>query len=1108
MNIHNINVIARYEIKLLRRSWLFRIFALLTLTCIFGILLINHTAVVNRYGYIWPRVALTSLIPFTAVYYYNIAQSVIVIFLAGSFLKRDKKLDTAEVIYVRPMSNSDYLIGKTWGIMKVFLLLHITVFVMAGFINLLIAQSPFSPFPYLFYLLTLSVPSLLFVLGLSFTLMCLLKNQAVTFLIMLGIIGTVFFYLSDSCFGLFDFFGVSIPTIFSDVTGHADLRSFLLQRSAYFLAGTGLIGLTVTLVKRLPQRPWKTAVIRALSLGMLLLACLPGGWYVLHYRHQLSLRARYADTFNAYAGRPKVRITQNDLTLTRSANRIEASSTLTVSNPHDTPLQEILLYLNPALQLSGITGDTGQPAFERDNQVIRIHLPLAPQAEQRLTLHYAGRIDENICYTDIPEKELLNPKPESRIYRTGKRYAWTEERFTLLTPECLWYPVAQAPAHPAAPYAIQKDFTRFTLTVNNTGDQTVLSQGESVREGDCTVFTPSRPLAALSLTIADYEKKSLQVDSVSYEIYNFKGHDYYSGFFTRLQDTLPSLIRELKNQTEVSKNRNYPFSRFILAEVPAPFADHIRNWKGYTESVMPEIVCIAERGFRFNFDIAASQRQHQEWRRDNTSAPDPLETEIMTFNSLCGNFLKENLSAQWNWRNPAVNPYNIAPMFFNHNSYVHSETYPVMDIILNTMQQAAPDSGPFWNRIINDRQRANLYLENHSLRDAISDRGLKPEILYELIKLKSEALKNYITARIPAQTFDDFLKDFFTRHSSRNIEFDTFTEAVRERFGLTLCDFIQEWYTVDHSPTLYIRHVDANQMVTDEQTRYQTKFQINNPSDLDAVITVAIEESDARMSSGRRSRYRDISSTPDPGLNYRIPAGRACEIRTVTDNRPVSVRINTNISHNLPTEHIFNFPKIETVTQDTASGVFPLDPALFRPNPNEIIVDNEDPGFRTISPNARHKLKDLLRRKEDEKYQNFTPWFMPPQWTAVAADYCYGETVQSAVYKKKGNGSHAAEWKAEIPQDGYYELSVWNPLSDIFSSRRRNRHQEERNQTYTVRYGQEKESITLNLEAEQEGWLSLGSFYLPRGTATVTLTDKVSGRYAIADAVKFTRIEP
>ena len=69
--------------------------------------------------------------------------------------------------------------------------------------------------------------------------MCVFKNQAVTFIIMLGITGIVFFKLSTSLYGVFDFFGVNIPAIFSDVTGHADLKLFLLQRAVYFLAGTG-----------------------------------------------------------------------------------------------------------------------------------------------------------------------------------------------------------------------------------------------------------------------------------------------------------------------------------------------------------------------------------------------------------------------------------------------------------------------------------------------------------------------------------------------------------------------------------------------------------------------------------------------------------------------------------------------------------------------------------------------------------------------------------------------------------------------------------------------------------------------------------------------------
>lgn len=106
MTPHNINTIARYEVKLLKRSWLFRIFAILALLGITLATLVYQTSIVNSFEYKWPRLAVSALMPFCNIYYYNIAQSVIVIFLAGSFLKRDKKLDTAEVIYVRPMSLS------------------------------------------------------------------------------------------------------------------------------------------------------------------------------------------------------------------------------------------------------------------------------------------------------------------------------------------------------------------------------------------------------------------------------------------------------------------------------------------------------------------------------------------------------------------------------------------------------------------------------------------------------------------------------------------------------------------------------------------------------------------------------------------------------------------------------------------------------------------------------------------------------------------------------------------------------------------------------------------------------------------------------------------
>ena len=94
MNIHNINTISRYETKLLRRSWLFRIFAVLSLLII---VFFQISLQSNIFGwYRWGMVAMPSSIPFVNIYLFNIAQSIIAIFLAGNFLKRDKKLDTAE----------------------------------------------------------------------------------------------------------------------------------------------------------------------------------------------------------------------------------------------------------------------------------------------------------------------------------------------------------------------------------------------------------------------------------------------------------------------------------------------------------------------------------------------------------------------------------------------------------------------------------------------------------------------------------------------------------------------------------------------------------------------------------------------------------------------------------------------------------------------------------------------------------------------------------------------------------------------------------------------------------------------------------------------------
>lgn len=1110
MNIHNINVIARYEVKLLKRSWLFRIFAVLVLLVLTFVQLGNLSFLFWKYAETWNYTAVSSLAPFFTIYLYNVAQSVIVIFLAGSFLKRDKKLDTAEVIYVRPMSNADYIVGKVWGIVRVFMGLNLITMLVTAFINVVLDRSPFDIFPYVFYMLTISLPSLLFILGLAFTVMCFLKNQAVTFVVMLGITGTIFFYLQEELYGVFDFFGVNIPAIFSDVTGHPDIKLFLLQRSIYLLAGIGLICFTITLVKRLPHRPWKTVILSIVG-GILLLAGIGVGViYTFHFRHLIQVRQEYGNVYNKYAALPNVNVISNALSVELQGDRLRGESRMKVQNKEEVPLEKIILWLNPALQLTEVESAGKSVSFEREAQAIVVLHPLQPGEEWELQLRYEGGVDERICYTDIEDKDFLaNPTANVFYYRYGKRYVYLEDQFTILTPECVWYPVAKAPVYPDIPYNIKKDFTLYTLAVKQNGkQQTVISQGQRLEKEGETIFVNTSLLPGISLTVGDYEKKAITVDSTDYELYYFRGHDYFSRYFNELGDTLPAVIREIRNDLEVAKNRAYPFKKFVMAETPLPFTGYIRNWKGYTEQVMPEIVFIPERGVTTQSDFRASQHRTRDWRGRN-EVLEEKDIQVQMLKNYIQSSLVSETNSQTSWReSPEVNKLNIGGMFFGFAGFIYSPDYPVIDVAFNTMQNVAANQRRmfFFQRTLNDEQRANIYLQEKSFEEALKDRELKPQIMYEILKLKSSFLKNYLISRIPLKEFNDFMKEYSEQHLFEEVTFKDFSSVFSKRFGLDLNALADEWYQTDHSPIIQLKDIDANKVLVEDFTKYQIRFRAYNASDIDAVITVKVESGGGGpggfrfMPGGGGQR----GNTEEENLNYVIPAHDAREVKIIHDERPGRLIINTNVSRNLPNEFTFNFSKVDNEISDTLQGIFPIDTTLFSRNPNEIIIDNEDPGFETIEANQKRILKDLFKKEEEDKYKLFFPWRFPSKWTAVVNNTCYGLPVNSAVYKSKGKGGNKARWTADIPADNYYEISVWNPKFETWGRRRRGR--EDQTQTYVISYENEQESVSVDFGQEENGWVVLGTFYLPQGKASVTLTDQVAAGFVVADAVKFTLI--
>ena len=92
MNLLNINTVARYEAKILKRSWLFRILAVLSLVGVIAFQIMVQGEL--NFWTSWNLIAMSSYIPYMNLYLFGMAMAVTVGFLGGELLNRDRKLDT------------------------------------------------------------------------------------------------------------------------------------------------------------------------------------------------------------------------------------------------------------------------------------------------------------------------------------------------------------------------------------------------------------------------------------------------------------------------------------------------------------------------------------------------------------------------------------------------------------------------------------------------------------------------------------------------------------------------------------------------------------------------------------------------------------------------------------------------------------------------------------------------------------------------------------------------------------------------------------------------------------------------------------------------------
>ncbi len=1107
------SIIARFEMKTLFRSWFFRIFAGLSIIAL-GIF--NIAVFSKNSGAPWLFRALPASIPYANLIILNLGQAIVAVFLASEFLKQDRKNDSVEVIYARSMTNTQYILGKALGILSVFIILNFIILILGIGFSFLNADSAKGVLDFFLYPLLISIPTLVFILGLSFFLMTVLKNQAITFILLLGYIALTVFYLNQKFYHLFDFIAYQVPMMNSSITGFGNLPEILVHRSIYFVTGIGLILFTVFKLNRLPQSKKLTSLPLFLAIIFIASGVFLGFQYIDIKKDHVEQKKQMIALNNQHSNYPRVFVEKCNLDVEHQNENILVTAQLKVSNHTNQPIDTLLFSLNPSLKINSIKIDDENYNYSHNHHLVKIPYSkiLSPDSSLNIKFTYQGSINENTHFIDQNPDEFSD-NFGLNMYMVRKRFAYIQKDFVCLTSESLWYPVSGVTYATNKPAFYQPDFTDFSLNVKTNKKLTAVSQGKSIKsDNGIFTFKNENPLPKISLLIANYVKYSVNVDSIEYAIYTTKGNDYYKKHFTDINDTLPSIIRELKNEFETLLDLNYQFKRFSFAEVPVHFALDKHIWSVASDAVQPEMIFYPEKGVIMKETDFKYRKIRQEKRmKDNNEeiSPDDLQIRILK-RFVRGNFMAP--TNEWYQFGNVVDKYtyNLIPNYYSFITHLKSEKYPIlnlaMEVFLKERNENNFSSNQWFWRGIRKGEKINLELKEFTLKELLeggfdedkSDEDDNPITLDDIILAKGDYLFSLFRARYGEKNFNQVVNDLIHKNLHNSFAFRDFEHEIYKQLNDSINKEIKQWYMQKQLPGFLIKDLETYKVLDGEHTKFQVRFKIANPKPMDGIITLAIELDD----NGNRRRSSNQTDGPAYFNKIFIPAQTAKEIGIVFSSEPSRMNINTNISENLPNNLVYEFSGFDDTKKiallDDIKNL-PLFTDLSRTN--EIIVDNEDEAFEIIQETNESYLKTLIHKNKEEryKYSGIRFWNPPSVWEPILHSELYGKFVRSGVYTRSGEGERLARWNADLPNPGYYDVYCHIFKFNVNWGRQKRKP----NYHFTIFHDDGMDEIVLSDGELDEGWNYMGTFYISPENARVELNNKSVGNMIFADAIRWVK---
>lgn len=1132
--------IARAEIRSTRRLARYWVFAVLSVVISSAVyfqmafmhgMFSRHSATIGAMG---PRYLISS----TGFYLLTVFL-VGLIFLAFDVRARDVRERMAEVLDSRPVSNTEFLLGRCLGLV---FMSWVPVILVAILLQVFGSLSLWNDWPIGDLLEPYSLIGFLLQTLTTFALWCaiivlvavLVRNRFVIVLVALGLLGLQYWLTFQLPMYLQPIFTI-LPTF--DLA--SDLVPMLVPPGggSHFLAlwilSAGFITVAIALHPRSDGGSTSLRLILGSTLVVLSLAIIGAQvWQTNAGRNQtaawLAAHEEYRDV-----ARPDV-LAMTGTVRIDPGRELELDLQMRLQLQSDE--QRLIFTFNPGLNVRNVSVNGMDAPWTHAFGLLKITPPgpLSKDAEILVALQASGLPNTTFGYLDTSFDLLESNVIDGQVGILGFDKSIFTSSYVALMPGGRWLPRAGSDVPSGDPRTHPDDYFEVDLEVEVPVDWLVAGPGRRQAVSDSINgavagfrFHPSAPVSEVGLFAARFERRSVEVAGIELEILVYPGHDRNLIFFADATEALKGRLEELFTEAE-KLGLPYPYESLSLVEVPNRLRGYAGGWRMDTAQTMPGLLLLRESSFpTARFEMGFRKVEEFEGRQGGIGAAKVAAIERFFENDFSGgnvftgvsrNFLRFQTGAQGEGA-LAINfvldelvsqlltgkrGYFSAHEFTQQANLLIGQTITDLttgrtDSIAEAVMQATTNRPSVWDRALgasladlepNDNPRQSLNVL------ALKSRAIARSILDGFGREKTAALLAELLSRFRGSNFDS--RDLLQVSAELDIDLDA---------------LLGDWLHESALPGFLTSPVRVDRLTDDDMgnPRYQTRLHLRNDEPTPGLVR--LRYTTQRKRAGGQQRLWEKTRP------LRVGGHQSIEVGVLSSAPPIEMWLQPYLALNRHAVQLV-LPKIDTQSQVEGASLLGSRPSTWQPRQSaDIVIDDLDSGFsvQTDRPmdgriGGVEGALQGLQVDLDQGLPVFHTMFGPPQvWSRVEESNSWGKYRHTHAIIASGDGTQSTTFTADLPEEGRWRLAYFVSKKPIAAGADRIANTMDTMGKYNltlVSSDGDRQPIEFDAAAAEDGWNDLGEYGLPAGETRLQITNASSGKVVVADAIRWHLLGP